>query len=74
MQRAGRASIWKVEFGLEKYPSGRRGSPAKGVGSDKRREGSNPSFSAKNKTPVIGVLFLYLHIWRVTEAVITGRS
>ena len=71
MQRAGRASIWKVEFGLEKYP---RGSPAKGVGCDKRREGSNPSFSAKNKTPVIGVLFLYLHIWRVTEAVITGRS
>ena len=39
MQRAGRASIWKVEFGLEKYPSGRRGSPAKGVGCDKRREG-----------------------------------
>ncbi len=35
---------------------------------------SNPSFSAKNKTPIIGVLFLYLHIWRVTEAVITGRS
>ena len=74
MQRTGRASIWKVEFGLEKYPSGRRGSPAKGVGCDKRREGSNPSFSAKNKTPIIGVLFLYLHMWRVTEVVITGRS
>ena len=59
---------------MQKYPRGRRGSPAKGVGCDKRREGSNPSFSAKNKTPVIGVLFLYLHIWRVTEAVITGRS
>ena len=42
--------------------------PQKGI------EGSNPSFSAKNKTPVIGVLFLYLYIWRVTEAVITGRS
>ena len=74
MQRAGRASILEMEFGLEKYPSGRMGSPAKGVGCDKRREGSNPSFSAKNKTPIIGVLFLYLHIWRVTEAVITGRS
>ena len=32
---------------LEKYPSGRRGSPAKGVGRVERREGSNPSFSAK---------------------------
>ena len=31
---------------LEKYPRGRRGSPAKGVGRDERREGSNPSFSA----------------------------
>ena len=32
---------------LEKYPRGRRGSPAKGVGRVERREGSNPSFSAK---------------------------
>ena len=32
--------------GLEKYPSGRRGSPAKGVDRDNRCEGSNPSFSA----------------------------
>ena len=32
--------------GLRKYPSGRRGSPAKGVGRQKRREGSNPSFRA----------------------------
>ena len=31
---------------LRKYPSGRRGSPAKGVGRQKRREGSNPSFRA----------------------------
>jgi hypothetical protein len=31
----------------EKYPSGRRGSPAKGVVRDERSEGSNPSFSAK---------------------------
>ena len=35
---------------LEKYPRGRRGSPAKGVGRVERREGSNPSFSAKQKT------------------------
>ena len=32
---------------LRKYPSGRRGSPAKGVGGQKPREGSNPSFRAK---------------------------
>ena len=31
---------------LEKYPSGRRGSPAKGVVRVERSEGSNPSFSA----------------------------
>ena len=31
---------------LRKYPSGRRGSPAKGVGGQKPREGSNPSFRA----------------------------
>ena len=34
---------------MEKYPSGRRGSPAKGVGWVDRRPGSNPGFSA-NKT------------------------
>ena len=34
---------------LQKYPRGRRGSPAKGVGCVKRREGSNPSFCAKKK-------------------------
>ena len=33
---------------VEKYPRGRRGSPAKGVGCDKRRPGSNPGFSAMN--------------------------
>ena len=33
---------------MEKYPRGRRGSPAKGVGCDKCRPGSNPGFSAKN--------------------------
>ena len=31
---------------LEKYSSGRRGAPAKGIGRVDRREGSNPSFSA----------------------------
>ena len=36
-----------INSDLEKYPSGRRGSPAKGVGRVERREGSNPSFSAK---------------------------
>ena len=30
-----------------------RGSPAKGVGSAKGREGSNPSFSAKNKQVIL---------------------
>ena len=33
---------------VEKYPRGRRGSPAKGVGCDKRRPGSNPGFSAQS--------------------------
>ena len=31
----------------EKYPSGRRGSPAKGVVREERSQGSNPCFSAK---------------------------
>ena len=35
---------------MQKYPRGRRGSPAKGVGCGKRREGSNPSFCAKKET------------------------
>ena len=39
-----------------KYPSGRRGSPAKGVGRQKRREGSNPSFRAKPRNLVIARL------------------
>jgi hypothetical protein len=41
-------NLISIVFGLEKYPSGRRGSPAKGVVRDERSEGSNPSFSAKN--------------------------
>ena len=34
---------------VQKYPRGRRGSPAKGVGCVKRREGSNPSFCARKR-------------------------
>ena len=37
--------------GLEKYPRGRRGSPAKGVGGVEPRSGSNPDFSAKKQNP-----------------------
>ena len=36
-----------------------RGSPAKGVGSAKGREGSNPSFSAKKEQNVIDILLLF---------------
>ena len=36
------------QMNMEKYPRGRRGSPAKGVGWVDCREGSNPSFSAIN--------------------------
>ena len=43
---------------MRKYPSGRRGSPAKGVGRQKRREGSNPSFRASKKRHPFGCLFL----------------
>ena len=38
---------------LQKYPRGRRGSPAKGVGCVKRREGSNPSFCAREKVLIL---------------------
>jgi hypothetical protein len=50
--------------GLEKYPSGRRGSPAKGVVRDKRSESSNLSFSAKltlRNQCFSGFLLLILH-------------
>ena len=39
-------SLRQNRIDVEKYPRGRRGSPAKGVGWDNCREGSNPSFSA----------------------------
>ena len=38
---------------LEKYSSGRRGAPAKGIGRVDRREGSNPSFSALGKMKML---------------------
>ena len=52
-------SLRQLNFSIDlrKYPRGRRGSPAKGVGCDKRREGSNPSFSAKDKTPISASCF-----------------
>ena len=34
---------------MRKYPSGRRGSPAKGVVGDEPSPGSNPGFSAKKE-------------------------
>ena len=43
---------------MEKYPRGRRGSPAKGVGSAKGRQGSNPCFSAKIIRTPNGVLII----------------
>ena len=43
-------SLRQFNTAMEKYPRGRRGSPAKGVGCDKCREGSNPSFSATQPT------------------------
>ena len=45
------------QFGTEKYPRGRRGSPAKGVVRVNRSQGSNPCFSASqnlNRTPGLG--------------------
>ncbi len=47
----GAGSKVNIAFGVEKYPRGRRGSPAKGVVRVERSEGSNPSFSAITKTP-----------------------
>ena len=38
-----------INSDLEKYPSGRRGSPAKGVVGDEPSPGSNPGFSAKKE-------------------------
>ena len=55
---------------LQKYPRGRRGSPAKGVGRVERREGSNPSFSAKRKALIFNGsrLFSFCGLRKVTVA------
>ena len=47
--RHSRSCPTQYTVGMEKYPRGRRGSPAKGVVRDERSEGSNPSFSAKSR-------------------------
>ena len=59
-----------INSDLEKYPSGRRGSPAKGVGRVERREGSNPSFSAKRKALIFNGsrLFSFCGLRTVTVA------
>ena len=49
-----------VSIGLEKYPRGRRGSPAKGVVRLKRSEGSNPSFSAMRRSFCCGSFLGYM--------------
>ncbi len=47
--------IGRFKAVAEKYPRGRRGSPAKGVVREKRSQGSNPCFSAKKPSPKIRV-------------------
>ena len=42
--------IGRFKMVAEKYPRGRRGSPAKGVVREKRSQGSNPCFSAKSNS------------------------
>ena len=46
-------------FDLEKYPRGRRGSPAKGVVRVERSSGSNPDFSAIKETPIRRLFFFF---------------
>ena len=54
-------SQFHMSIDSEWYPRGRRGSPAKGVGRQKRREGSNPSHSAKRTSPYGLVLFWWVY-------------
>ena len=56
---------------LQKYPRGRRGSPAKGVGCVKRREGSNPSFCAKSTFSVIAGKVDFFYVWPM---LLSGKS
>ena len=53
------APVEYLVFGLEKYPRGRRGSPAKGVVCDKRSPGSNPGFSAEIRRDIDGFFLLH---------------
>ena len=46
------------KFGTEKYPRGRRGSPAKGVVRVNRSQGSNPCFSASKIPPYRAGFFM----------------
>ena len=46
----------------EKYPRGRRGSPAKGVVRENRSEGSNPSFSAIDDLHFLQIIFFLQNI------------
>ena len=58
-------SLRQLNFSIDlrKYPRGRRGSPAKGVGRVERREGSNPSFSAKRKALIFNGSRLFFFLW-----------
>ena len=47
---------------LEKYPRGRRGSPAKGVVRVNRSQGSNPCFSANTLKPYCSVGFFVVFL------------
>ena len=57
-----------MKTGLQKYPRGSRGSPAKGVVWENRSAGSNPAFCAKKETSVWASLFLvYRRVARKRE-------
>ena len=51
--------FYRSEPAMEKYPSGRRGSPAKGVVLDNGSESSNLSFSAKEEASHMGASFVF---------------
>ena len=55
--------IGRFKAVAEKYPRGRRGSPAKGVVREERSQGSNPCFSAKQNgqaNSLVRFVFRYL--------------
>ena len=68
-KRRAEDSKFNIDFYSEKYPRGRRGSPAKGVVRENRSEGSNPSFSAKQRHSPNGECFcLAEFLWRIWTA------